>query len=28
MICQIQDAELIVLVIELGHRKDIYRDKH
>lgn len=28
LICQIQDDELIVLVVELGHRKDIYRDKH
>ncbi|WAR43211.1 type II toxin-antitoxin system RelE family toxin [Methylomonas rapida] len=23
-----RDDELIVLVVELGHRKDIYRDKH
>lgn len=28
LLCQIQDDELIVLVVELGHRKDIYRDKH
>ncbi len=28
LICQIQDDELIVLVVELGHRKEIYRDKH
>lgn len=28
LICRIQDDELIVLVVELGHRKDIYRDKH
>ncbi|WP_456085611.1 type II toxin-antitoxin system RelE family toxin [Methylomonas albis] len=28
LICQIQDDELIVLVVELGHRKDIYRDKY
>ena len=25
LICQIKDGELIILVIEIGHRKDIYR---
>ena len=25
LICQIKDKELIVLVIELGHRKNIYQ---
>jgi mRNA interferase RelE/StbE len=25
ILCQIQDRELIVLVIAVGHRKDIYR---
>lgn len=25
VICEIQDNELIVLVIELGHRREIYR---
>ena len=25
IICQIQEAELIILVIELGHRKGVYR---
>ena len=25
LICDIQDAELIILVIKAGHRKDIYR---
>ncbi|MCF7988494.1 MAG: type II toxin-antitoxin system RelE/ParE family toxin [Methylovulum sp.] len=24
IICQIQEAELIILVIELGHPKDVY----
>jgi mRNA interferase RelE/StbE len=25
LICQIKDGELLILVIEIGHRKDIYR---
>ena len=25
LICHIKDGELIVLIIEIGHRKDIYR---
>ena len=25
IICQIKDNELIILVVELGHRKDIYK---
>ncbi|MFZ2451389.1 MAG: type II toxin-antitoxin system RelE/ParE family toxin [Methylovulum miyakonense] len=25
IICQIKDGELLILVIEIGHRKDIYR---
>jgi mRNA interferase RelE/StbE len=25
IICQIKDEELVILVIEIGHRKDIYR---
>jgi len=25
VICDIEDSELVVLVIELGHRKEIYR---
>ncbi len=25
LICQIKDNELIILVIEIGHRKNIYR---
>lgn len=25
VICDIKDSELVVLVIELGHRKEIYR---
>lgn len=25
LICQIKDGELIILVIEIGHRKEIYR---
>ena len=25
LICQIKDGELIILVIEIGHRKNIYR---
>lgn len=28
LICQIQDQELVVLVIELGHRKDIYQQRN
>lgn len=27
IICQIQDKELVVLVIRLGHRRDIYDKK-
>ncbi len=26
VICEIRDAELVVLVIRIAHRKDIYRD--
>ena len=25
ILCQIQDRELVVLVISVGHRKDVYR---
>ncbi len=25
IICQIKDSELVILVIEIGHRKNIYR---
>ena len=25
LICQIKDGELVILVIEIGHRKNIYR---
>jgi mRNA interferase RelE/StbE len=25
LICQIKDGELVILIIEIGHRKDIYR---
>ncbi len=25
LICQIKDNELIILVLEIGHRKDIYK---
>lgn len=25
LICQIKDGELLILVLELGHRKDIYQ---
>ena len=25
LICQIQDQELIILVVEIGHRENIYR---
>lgn len=27
LICQIQDKELVILLVELGHRKAIYRDR-
>ncbi|TAK73045.1 MAG: type II toxin-antitoxin system RelE/ParE family toxin [Gammaproteobacteria bacterium] len=27
IICEIQDSELIVLVLRMGHRKEIYMDK-
>lgn len=27
LICEIKDNELIVLVIELGHRREVYNDK-
>ena len=27
IICEIQDAEVIVLVLEIGHRRDIYEQK-
>ena len=27
ILCEINDAELIVLAIEIGHRKDIYNSK-
>jgi len=27
LICQIKDYELIVLFVEIGHRKDIYKHK-
>jgi mRNA interferase RelE/StbE len=25
LICQLQDARLVVLVVEMGHRNDVYR---
>jgi mRNA interferase RelE/StbE len=25
LICQIKDSELIILLLEIGHRKDIYK---
>jgi mRNA interferase RelE/StbE len=25
LVCQLQDARLVVLVVELGHRSDVYR---
>ncbi len=25
LICQIKDSQLIILVVEIGHRKDIYQ---
>lgn len=25
LICQIKDSELIILLLELGHRKDVYK---
>ncbi|MFI3121982.1 MAG: hypothetical protein QX203_18600 [Methylococcaceae bacterium] len=25
MICQIKDSELIILLLEIGHSKDIYK---
>jgi mRNA interferase RelE/StbE len=25
LICQIRDAELVILVLEIGHRSNIYR---
>jgi mRNA interferase RelE/StbE len=27
MICDIQDEELLILVIEVGHRREVYRTK-
>jgi mRNA interferase RelE/StbE len=26
IICRILDAQVVILVIELGHRRDVYRD--
>lgn len=28
LLCRIQDNELIIAVIEIGHRRDIYKSKH
>ena len=25
LVCQLQDARLVVLVVEMGHRSDVYR---
>jgi mRNA interferase RelE/StbE len=25
VICQIKDSELVILIVELGHRKDVYK---
>jgi mRNA interferase RelE/StbE len=27
VICEIQDEELLILVIEVGHRREVYRTK-
>jgi len=27
VICDIQDEELLILVIEVGHRREVYRTK-
>ena len=27
LVCQLQDARLVVLVVELEHRSDVYKDK-
>jgi mRNA interferase RelE/StbE len=27
VICEIQDEELLILVIEVGHRREVYRSK-